>query len=432
MVHVFISYSQKDGNKRDQVASLLRANDIDVRFDEEFVETGDHLTNTIFPAIKGSRCLLVIHTKNSSGSGWILKEIEHAISNAIPVLVISFGSAQLPQEYPEHLQEIRRVIVPGRFTQKKKEELVHYVSRSYNRKSAPVVTLLNVKGGVGKTVLTANLFGCLHEHKNMSVLLIDLDPQHNLTQLLLDTDRMAQAQMAGCSVMAMFRGFGQPAIDNNRSLTEREIKTSLENSRFPLKKFENGEARLDLIPGTFELITYFLGDQQQFFNNEDPKWTNFKHFIEYCRTQYDVVAIDVNPGASLMTMIALEESTHILSPIRPDRFARYGIELLHLMLKKLNIKNGEKSLLAIMNGVKRTASEDIETDLRDNIQKKWSYDQKIMRSRIAYSKKLEVRQVSPTVKDLTANLAYKSKFGSNAIKNDLVAASDELIGELDL
>lgn len=48
----------------------------------------------------------------------------------------------------------------------------------------PVVAVLNMKGGVGKTTLSANIFRVLFERRQAGTLLLDLDPQFNLTQAL--------------------------------------------------------------------------------------------------------------------------------------------------------------------------------------------------------------------------------------------------------
>jgi len=58
------------------------------------------------------------------------------------------------------------------------------MSSRRNRK-APVIAVLNMKGGVGKTTISANLFRELFRVKKVNTLLIDLDAQFNLTQLLM-------------------------------------------------------------------------------------------------------------------------------------------------------------------------------------------------------------------------------------------------------
>src|SRR2546426_5634968 len=50
---------------------------------------------------------------------------------------------------------------------------------------ANVISLLNMKGGVGKSTLTANLASHLAAHEDLSVLVVDLDPQFNVSQYLM-------------------------------------------------------------------------------------------------------------------------------------------------------------------------------------------------------------------------------------------------------
>jgi len=52
----------------------------------------------------------------------------------------------------------------------------------------PVVAVLNMKGGVGKTTLCANLSLAIFENHSVKTLLLDLDPQFNLTQGLFRRD----------------------------------------------------------------------------------------------------------------------------------------------------------------------------------------------------------------------------------------------------
>ena len=56
---------------------------------------------------------------------------------------------------------------------------------SSDRRPSPVVAVLNMKGGVGKTTVTAAIFREMHRTKRRRVLLVDFDPQYNLTQLLV-------------------------------------------------------------------------------------------------------------------------------------------------------------------------------------------------------------------------------------------------------
>jgi len=342
---------------------------------------------------------------------------------------ISFGAFSFPNDFPRDIESIKRVAVGTRFSRQQAQDFATDVARVFFAKLAPVVTVLNLKGGVGKTTLAANLFGCLHEHERKSVLLIDLDPQHNLTQLLLDKERMNESFATSRNIMAMFRGAG---VVEPEDITSENVARVLDRCRFKLKPSGELEAAFHLVPGTFEVITYFLGFRHQHFSPGAQPWMNFQRFIAHCRRQYDVIAIDVNPGATLMTEVALSVSTHILSPVRPDRFAKYGLSLLESLLDKIDGDFSELIKLVVMNGVDRSEPDAIELELKKELRDHPNRNQKVMASRIPHSARLMARKVKPGLNDLTLELAYHGGFGAHAIQSDLRAAAAELSGELKL
>jgi chromosome partitioning protein len=52
-----------------------------------------------------------------------------------------------------------------------------------------IISLVNFKGGVGKTTLTVNLAACLAKERDKKVLIVDLDPQSNSSIWLLGPAR---------------------------------------------------------------------------------------------------------------------------------------------------------------------------------------------------------------------------------------------------
>lgn len=427
MAHVFISYSQRDTPRRKQIVQILEAAGIETWYDERGIQLGESLEDRIFPAIQSSKCVVFILTKNSVRSDWVRKEIAFAQKNGIPMHFISFGNLEVPADFPKDVMDIKRIAVRSRFTSKQREDFVTDVERVFQEKRAPIVTVVNLKGGVGKTTLAANLFGCANEYLRKSVLLIDLDPQHNLTQLLLDQARMSECLTTSKNVMAMFRGAG---VTSPEDVTDHNVKKVLDRCYVPLTPALDGAPNFHLIPGTFEIITYFLGESHQHYNPNDQTWTNFKRFIAYCQRQYDVIAIDVNPGATLMTEVALSVSTHILAPVRPDRFAKYGIALLESLLEKIDGDYSDLQRLIIFNGVNRNEPDPIESELLEEMATHPVPNQNILSSRIPYSKKLIAKQARPGLNDLTLELAYHGGFGSHAIKADIRSAATELVKEL--
>jgi cellulose biosynthesis protein BcsQ len=77
----------------------------------------------------------------------------------------------------------------------------------------PVISILNLKGGVGKTTITANLAGYLGATVGKRVLMIDLDHQRSLTQLLLSTDTRKAAAIARRTVQDFLLSEHRSGID---------------------------------------------------------------------------------------------------------------------------------------------------------------------------------------------------------------------------
>lgn len=189
MPHVFISYAHEDKSALKRVVRVLEEAGMQTWFDQE-IRVGERLTEVIFPKLRSSRCAVFILTKNSVRSDWVRTEIQYALEQATPIVLISFGNVTVPDDFPGEVDDTLRIAINRNLSGRKKIKFLEATKRLYDHKNAPVITMLNLKGGVGKTVLTANLFGCIHETDRKSVLLIDLDPQHNLTQLLLSENVM--------------------------------------------------------------------------------------------------------------------------------------------------------------------------------------------------------------------------------------------------
>ena len=60
-----------------------------------------------------------------------------------------------------------------------------------------VISLINMKGGVGKTTMAVNICDCLATRYDSKVLLVDIDPQFNATQCLMSGDEYVKYLKAG-------------------------------------------------------------------------------------------------------------------------------------------------------------------------------------------------------------------------------------------
>lgn len=215
------------------------------------------------------------------------------------------------------------------------------------QKLAPVVSVLNMKGGVGKTTVSAHIFRLLWEHLQKSTVLIDLDPQFNLTQTLVKNTQYELAKKAKKTIMRVMEPDQAPSlldiIDNTQPApTERSLSQILWH--FPSIPDNN----LSLLPGDFGLVKYSLiaSDKPLL-----PIRKRFLAFIEETRTQRDLICIDCNPSSSFLTLCAVMASTHILIPVRPDKYSVMGLNLLYQFLHQIPELPTPPKLIVLFNGL---------------------------------------------------------------------------------
>lgn len=176
--------------------------------------------------------------------------------------------------------------------------------------SAPVVIFTNQKGGVGKTTLTREL-GIALAARGMSVLLIDSDPQGNLTKSLLGAD------VPG--LYELFEG-DPPAIQKLR----------------PTLSLIAGDSRLAA------LEKRYLG--------EVDAYEKLRGIIDSLSPyNYGLILVDSPPSLSIMTLNGLAAATHFVIPLRPALYSLQGTnDLLASVAKVKKSLNPELELLGVV------------------------------------------------------------------------------------
>ncbi len=198
-----------------------------------------------------------------------------------------------------------------------------------------VVAVINVKGGVGKTTIAANLGGLLAA-SSYRVLLIDLDPQGNLGEEL------------GYS--------GTPVDDGGRALRE-SLTTGV-----PLRPVADVRPGLDVITGGPELDA--AGASLVLAAREDPQAAkrSLMTLLADTAPDYDVVLLDCPPGQELLQQAALAAARWALIPVKTDASSRKGLRDVARRLDTVLDINPDLDLLGVLLfGVNRGAHRVVES-----------------------------------------------------------------------
>jgi chromosome partitioning protein len=215
----------------------------------------------------------------------------------------------------------------------------------------PVVAVLNMKGGVGKTTISAHLLRVLFQRKRAGTLLVDLDPQFNLTQALFTRDQYDQLKTQGKTVAAVMEPPSDVGLFNIR--TTSMAPPAVDALRYGLFHFPTltPKQQLDIVPGDFKLVKYSLMDDNRKLKAVRER---FLTFIEAAKSSYRVICIDCNPSSSFLTLCALHACTHVLAPVRPDRYSILGLEILSEFVDHVPSISPKPQFVVVLNAIPRT------------------------------------------------------------------------------
>ncbi|MBX3518778.1 MAG: ParA family protein [Xanthobacteraceae bacterium] len=231
-----------------------------------------------------------------------------------------------------------------------------------------VLTVMNMKGGVGKTTVATHIAGIaprlkLDGKEYKKVLAIDYDPQFNMSQALLPAKTYFQLEQERSTTLSIL-------VDSNTDLNPYELQVAGNYNPPPVAKLATNiysprahGGKLDIIPSTLDLMYVALGQSE---NQTKPMEERFEKFLADCRDNYDLTIIDCHPAGSLFTKTSLKNSDHVLIPVMPQRYAVRGIGLMmkFISAKKASEKSPKPHIL--FNNVSRTKLSDQEIQIRNN------------------------------------------------------------------
>jgi chromosome partitioning protein len=163
-----------------------------------------------------------------------------------------------------------------------------------------IVVFANQKGGVGKTTSAVNL-GAFIAEKGRQVLLIDFDPQSNLSSSVgADTSRPGIYEI----------------ITGSAELAPSIQSTAIED--------------LDVIPASINLT----GAMVELVNHDEREFV-LKKALQKADLAYDYVFIDCPPSLGLLTLNGLVAAEHVLIPLQCEYFALEGLTLLLKTIRRI-------------------------------------------------------------------------------------------------
>ena len=178
---------------------------------------------------------------------------------------------------------------------------------------AEIITVANRKGGVGKTTTTLNLAYSLKE-LGKKVLVIDLDPQANLTRCF-DVENPENIKTIGHLLMA--------ELEEEESYLVEDYVISYDE--------------IDLIPSSV-----YLSATETQMRSETGSERILPEIIEPVREHYDYILIDTSPALGILTINALCAADSVLITADTQMFAVVGINELLKTVKKIKKRVNSK------------------------------------------------------------------------------------------
>lgn len=204
-----------------------------------------------------------------------------------------------------------------------------------------IISILNQKGGVGKTTTAINLAASLAILEKKT-LLIDFDPQANAT--------------TGLSNFGLENDFSiYDAMSGNENVKSVISETSLEYMHF------------------IKSDTNLVGCEVELVNVQNREKTLLK-LINKIKKNYQYIIIDCPPSLGLLTLNSLTASTDVLIPIQSEFFALEGLkslqETIDIVKENINNKLSILGILITMHSKRLKLSKKVENLLKKDFKNK--------------------------------------------------------------
>ena len=208
-------------------------------------------------------------------------------------------------------------------------------------KNTQIIAIANQKGGVSKTTTTHNL-GTALARQGKRVLMLDIDPQSNLTMCMgyQNPDELP------CTMAHIIKGL----IDETFTLTKEDYVLNAEGC--------------DLIPSSIQ-----LSGIEPSLVNAMSRENILKNFLSQIKDDYDVILLDTMPSLGMLTINALAAATSVLIPVQAHYLSAKGLEMLISTIAKvkrnINHELSFNGILITMHNSRLKFAKSIVSDLHE-------------------------------------------------------------------
>lgn len=213
-----------------------------------------------------------------------------------------------------------------------------------------VIAVINGKGGVLKTTLTANIGGLLAS-SGYRVLLVDLDPQGNLAEDYGYTDSESDDQGRALAQAIVFGGEAKPITDVRLNL--------------------------DILAGGHNLEQATAGLVAMANKDPDAAKLALATVLAPIAHDYDMILIDCPPGDETLQTAAVATARWALVPVKTDKSSRKGLSAVADRLASVLSVNPTLDLLGVVLVGTGTGSRAIKAEARQHIAELFGDDHEI-------------------------------------------------------
>lgn len=198
------------------------------------------------------------------------------------------------------------------------------------------LAFINYKGGVGKSTTTYHIGCSLALDHGMKVLLVDIDPQTNLTFLCATPEQWESFKDTNGTLSSLYRAYLDGQSFDLERIVWKEPITRAGQTAVP---------GLDIIPSDVELLgidldlmlkTPQFSDLTSAAHHYVNQRSILYNALQQVKKQYDYVLIDCPPNLYLVTQNALSTSDYYVVTALPDHLSTIGLSILEERVNKLN------------------------------------------------------------------------------------------------